>query len=460
VGLELGVLLIWFLTLMFLSLRRSPAAFSEEDATLICQMPLKPRLFVFRWSVMPWIKSLIPFLMLAIALGFSLAEVSFRAEGVVDPNIFSYIIKGLRAALVLIPVHLATYALTWANGLWIMGRQRRGLAWVVPVLSTLIIGTVFLSGALGAFGAPLSGALERISSLLPTVLWAGFGVGNLGNVLLTGSLVGLLAVSVMVLSASRFSASQAAQETQDQMMNRTLRRYGFADQIQERKNQKRLGVTRRTRWLPNWTGSAALIWKDILQTGRAIDATTIYTLITFLGVGLGLAFIPNIGGRVLLILTWALQAGKFLAKRLREDLAHWPTLRQLPIRPETWIQADLAFSTGLVLLVSLVGMGVGAALSAQSPLGEILSLPGMILSIAGISANTIFKHSRIDLLMTGQAPGITEFGVLFAAICAGIPMMIYSLLPGLVGDIAGFIASLVIASMTVNASIRAYRAIE
>jgi hypothetical protein len=105
-------------------------------------------------------------------------------------------------------------------------------------------------------------------------------------------------------------------------------------------------------------------------------------------------------------------------------------------------------------------MGVGAALSAQSPLGEILSLPGMILSIAGISANTIFKHSRIDLLMTGQAPGITEFGVLFAAICAGIPMMIYSLLPGLVGDIAGFIASLVIASMTVNASIRAYRAIE
>ena len=460
VGLELGILLIWFLTLIGLSLKRSPVAFTEEDATLVCQMPLNPRALVFRWSVMPWVKSLIPFLMLAIALGFSMAEVSFRAEGVMDPNIFSYIIKGLRAALVLIPVHLTAFALNWANGLWFMSRQRRGLAWVLPILSIMVIGTFLLSGVLVSFGAPLSAALGKVSSLLPNVLWAGFGVGNLGDILLTGSLVGLIAVAVMVFSASRFSASQAAQETKEQMVNRTLRRYGFSDQVRERKNQKRLGIAQRTRWLPNWTGPAALIWKDILQTRRAVGASTLYTLFTFLGVGLGLAFIQGFGGRVLLILTWALQAGKFLTRRLREDLAHWPTLRQLSIRPEEWIQADLAFSAGLVLLVSLVGMVGGAVLSAQSPLGEILSLPGMILSIAGISAMTIFKHSRIDLLMTGQAPGITEFGVLLAAVCAGLPMMVYSFLPGLVGDLLGFIISLVVASMTINASIRAYRTIE
>ncbi|MBG0787859.1 MAG: hypothetical protein H0S79_22450, partial [Anaerolineaceae bacterium] len=101
VGLTLIVLLVWFFTMLYLALRRSPAAFSEEDAYMVCQMPLGPRKLVLRWSLLPWIKSLIPFLILAMALGFSLAEVSLKATGVVDPSIFEYVVEGVRAALVL-----------------------------------------------------------------------------------------------------------------------------------------------------------------------------------------------------------------------------------------------------------------------------------------------------------------------------------------------------------------------
>ena len=460
VGLELGVLLIWFLTFMIQSLRRSPVAFSEEDATLVCQMPLKPRTLVLRWSAMPWVKSLIPFLLLAIALGFSLAEVSFRMEGVLEPDFFNYVIRGLRAAVVIIPVHLAVFALTWANGVWLMGHQRRGLAWVFPILNTVWAGMLLLLGILTSFGVILPGFLDPISRLLPNVLWAGFGIGNLGSVLLVSSLVGLLTVLCMVLSAARFSASRAAQETQDQMTNRDLRRYGFSDQVRERKNQKRLGTSRRARWQPGWTGAAAFIWKDMLETSRSINTSYLYNLLTFLGVGLGLVFIPNLAGRIILILTWALQASKFLTGRLREDLANWVTLRQLPLEPETIILTDIALASGLMVLVGLMGMLGGGALSGEFPLGEILSLPGMIASVVGVSAWTIFKHSKVDLLLVGRAPGTTEFSVLIAALCAGIPVVINSLLPGLMGDIFGLLASIFIGRSALMAAVKAFQTIE
>lgn len=460
VGLELMVLLIWFLTMLFLSLRRSPVAFSEEDAYMVCQMPLRPRKLVLRWFLLPWIKSLIPFLILAMALGFSLAEVSLQSAGVVDPSIFTYIIEGVRAALALIPLHLAGFGLIWANGIWFMNHQRRKAAWIFPPLTVVLVGALFVSAILASFGVALPGALSLIGSVLPAVLLAGFSVGSLGSSLVFSGIIALFLLVLMVLSAGKFSASQAAQETQTQVSNRDLRRYGFSSQVKSRKVQKRLGISQRARWQPGWTGAAALIWKDILEIRRSIDISYGYKLLTFVGVGLGLVFIPSLGGRIIMILTWAMQATKFLTGRLREDLAHWAISHQHPLKPLGWIMSDMFVSALVMLLTILVGMLGGSALSGQSPLAAIVSLPGMIIGIAGVSAWTIFRHSHVDLLMTGQAPGINEFGVLFAALAAGIPVVIYSAVAGWSGGVFGLIASLFIAAIAMVAFQRAYKAIE
>ena len=241
IGLELIVLLIWFLTVLFLSLRRSPVAFSEEDAVLVCQMPFGPRSLVFRWSLMPWVKSVIPFLILAMVLGFSLAEIDLSQQGVTDPNIFAYIIRGVRAALSLLPVQMTAFMLIWANGVWIMSRQRKFLAWFVPILTFGLGGLLFGTGISAAFGVALPVWLAPFSQFLPGLLGAGLTQGMLGTALSVSGLSALVSILALVFSAGKFSPSQAAQETQTQVTNRNLRRYGFSDRVQNRKAQKRLG---------------------------------------------------------------------------------------------------------------------------------------------------------------------------------------------------------------------------
>ncbi|MBG0787860.1 MAG: hypothetical protein H0S79_22455, partial [Anaerolineaceae bacterium] len=278
--------------------------------------------------------------------------------------------------------------------------------------------------------------------------------------MIVSGIIALVIIILMVLSAGRFSASQAAHETKAQVADRELRRYGFSAQVRARRVQKRLGAARRAHWQPEWTGASALIWKDVLGTWRGFDISYFYRLMTFMGVGLGLVFIPTLGGRIILILTWALQASKFLTSRLREDLTHWTITRQQPFRPMNWILADLGFSSLLILFFGLLGMLGGAALGGQLPLAELLSLPGMIFSMAGASAAVIFRHARIDLLMAGQTPGINEFGVLLVALTAGVPVVIYSIVPGWLGVLFGVMASLFIAEMAATSFRKAYMSIE
>ncbi len=84
----------------------------------------------------------------------------------------------------------------------------------------------------------------------------------------------------------------------------------------------------------------------------------------------------------------------------------------------------------------------------------------MIFSMAGASAAVIFRHARIDLLMEGQTPGINEFGVLLVALTAGIPVLIYSFVPGWQGVVFGVMASLFIAEIATEFFRKAYKAIE
>ena len=93
-------------------------------------------------------------------------------------------------------------------------------------------------------------------------------------------------------------------------------------------------------------------------------------------------------------------------------------------------------------------------------MGEVLALPGMIAGIAGISAYEIFKNSQVSLLVKGQAPGVSELGVIIGTVGAGIPVVIYSMLPGLAGAIIAFLAALIIGGLALSVALKAYRMIQ
>ncbi len=459
VSLELAVLLIWFIVSFIQSLRRSPVSFSEEDAYLVCQMPLNPRKAVLRWLAMPWVKSLIPFLVFALILGFSLAETNLAPGERTGHSLLEYARVGLRALLVIVPIHLTLFTLNGSVGIWLMKHQRKMKALFLPVTSFLIITLVFLSGIIASFTGELPMPLQTLSTVMTTSLQVGFSSGDMGMPLLLGWLAAAFLIFVLVTVSTNFSLSLAAQETAMQSKIKDLQRYGFSSQANDIRTQKRLGIERKATWFPAWCGAKAMFWKDILQYFRTFDSSTAFNFVYFISIMTGLVFIPNLSGRIFLILTWTLQAGKFLTERLHQDLTHWTIIKQLPIKSQKWILYDLLFASCVLLLMSLVGLTAGSVLSHKVVLREALALPGMIATVAGISAGDIFRNSRINLLINGRAPGVSEIGVIMGTICAGIPVVIFSVVPGLAGMLIAFLASLCIGGYAISAAINAYRVI-
>ncbi len=460
VALELAVLVVWFVVSAVLSLRRSPIKFTEEDSFLICQMPVSPQWLVLRWMVLPWVKNLLPFLLFTVVLAFSVANTGLGLGDMTGQMFFDYFRVGIRSMLVIVPIHLALYTFNWALGTWAMKTGRKTATLLLSSLFLLIIAAAMIAGIAGLLGFEFTGFLSTVTMAVPEMLSAGLSTGPL-----TGPLIGAWAVvagalGVLFFAAHKFSPGSAAEETKSELLIRNLRRYGFGDQAREKKLEKRLGLSRRWAWQPAWGGAGALVWKDIVQTGRRINLGTIFTLLTFFSTAVGLVFLPSLGGRMLLILTWTLQASKFLSTRFRQDLAHWVILRQLPIKHQDVVLADGGLSGVVILLASLAGVMTGAVLSGNSLWNALLALPGMIAAVAGVSFSVISRNARIDLLMTGQAPGVSEFGVLGAAICAAIPVVLYTSLPGAVGTVMGCLSSLVIGYLALKAAAGAYRTIE
>jgi hypothetical protein len=460
VALVLVVLLVWFVISMIQSLKRSPVEFSGEDAYLVCQMPLNPQKLVLRWMAMPWFKSLVLFLLLAIVLGFSLARTGLAESGMTGQDLGGYFRLGFRAVLVIVPLHLALYALNWALGVWYMGRQRK-IGALLPILALcLVILAVIVFGVANAFNAELPGVFQSLGFLMSNGLRIGLCEGSLGGVLAYSWGATLVSLAALYLAARSFSPSHAARETRARVLLRNLRRYGLGERAQEKKVQQRLGLDRRAAWLPAWPGEIALVWKDILQSWRTITLGKFFILFGFFVTAVGLAFLPALSGRMFLILTWTLQASSFLTGRLRQDLAHWAILRQLPVRHQRWIVADIALSGGLLLLASLAGLAVGGAAVGQFPLAEALMLPGMVAAVAGVSAFVVFRNAKVDLLLSGQVPSVNEFGVLGGAVAAAVPIVIKGTMAGPVGSLVAVLASLLVGFYTINMAINGYRTIE
>ncbi|MCE5208352.1 MAG: hypothetical protein LLG42_08580, partial [Chloroflexi bacterium] len=172
--LEVLLMGVWSVFTFWQSLRRSPVVFSEQDAMLICQMPVNRRHVTIRWFLMPWLKSAVLFWLVAITLGFSVAEITL--PGVMDASrILEYAAYGIRACIAITPIHLALFSLQWVMGIVRLQKnlERNGLAWLV-IPATIVVFSFLLVSTLD-LNIPFLVPWNAIAKVFLIPLQAGFG---------------------------------------------------------------------------------------------------------------------------------------------------------------------------------------------------------------------------------------------------------------------------------------------
>lgn len=433
------ILAIWNLVRLYSALKRSPVEFSDEDSYLLCQTPVSRRALVLRWFWMPWFKSAFPFWMLAMLLGYSLGDIAF-SDTIITSHFIEYLGYGLRAWLILAPVHLALFALQWAIG---VARVRPDARVGYSTAQALISGIA-----------------------LPVVLWLAlpwFEKAGLGIIVAAGIGAAILSLAALAVSAKRFNLARAAQETRTHVLLNDALRYGPSDYAENLRAQQRLREEKAPSRLPGRPGSAALIWKDLLQAARSLHLSTLQRWFSLASAAFGIFVLPG-STSLLLLFIWVIQVGKIAITRLRSDLSCWPIFHQLPISGRRAIVLDMASALVGIIIVSLLAgaggwalrnalmsMGAGSLLMTQgselagalSP-GIFLLIPGAAAAAAGMAALDVVRHAQSNLLLIGQAPDVDFIGVISGLVAAGLPGFVVAIQPGLAGLSLGFGLSLLL----------------
>ena len=433
------VLVIWNLVRLYNALRRSPVEFSEEDSYLLCQTPVSRRAVVLRWLWMPWLKSAFPFWILALILGFSLGDIAF-SETVITSHFIEYLGYGLRAWLMLAPVHLALFALQWAIGAARMHPDVRVGYLAVP-----------------AFGSGLA---------LPAALWLAlpwFEKAGFGIIVAADIGAAILCLVALAVSAKRFNLAWAAQETRTHVLLNDALRYGPTGYAENLRAQQRLHKEKTPSRLPGRPGPAALIWKDLLQAARGLQLSKLQRWFSLASAAFGIFVLPG-STSLLLLFIWVVQVGKIAITRLRSDLSCWPIFHQLPISSRRAIILDMASAlVGIVVVSLMAGMGgwalrnalmnmdagsllmtQGSELAGALSSGTFLLIPGAAAAAAGMAALDVVRHAQSNLLLIGQTPDVDFIGVISGLVAAGLPGFVVAIRPGPVGLSLGFGLSLLI----------------
>lgn len=429
VAIEIVIVGIWNTISLRQSLKRSPVVFSEQDATLICQMPVNPRRVILRWIFMPWVKSVVPLSLLASLLGFSLAEIVFPGAGV--NRLPEYAWYGFRALLAVIPIHSGLFVLQWLAGILVMQKShdRHYLTWFFVSISIFIILFSFNLAQNLVQAVQFSWNNPAILLLYPFL--SGFGQGNTWVALSISIFMAGILLGILYLASGKFNLGQAAEETSSFHTMSSARQYGFNALSQQLRKKQKLGMTRSPSRLPALEGEKALIWKDLLQSQRSFELLSLSNWVAILGLMISIAILPDLSSRAFLFTIWVITVGKVSVLRLRSDLSCWAFVRQIPFSHKEFLKYDLLSSFVLAGFLSIVGLFIGSVISGNP--FEILAfmIPGIIASVAGMSAADVIRRSRGDLLIDGLVADIGAGGIISGLLLAGLPYTIYALLQGL-----------------------------
>ena len=446
---------IWNTISLRQSLKRSPVIFSEQDATLICQMPVNPRFVTLRWLLLPWLKSVIPISLLAIMLGFSLAEIALPGSGV--SHLPEYAGYGFRALLAIVPIHLGLFVMQWVVGIYGMQKshQRRWLAGLFVILSILI--TLFLLRLSQNMENAAQIPWNNLAMLILYPLQAGFGLGDVWVTLPISISISVIVLGFLYLVSGKFLLSQAAEETHALHTLNSALQFGFTSLGQQLKTKQKLGITRSPTRLPALVGEKVLIWKDILQSQRSFEILSLTNWVTILGLMISISFLSDLSSRALLFTIWVITTGKVSVKRLRSDLSCWVLVRQFPFSHKEFIIHDLFMSFFLTWILSLAGLGIGAVLSGNPVSSLAFLIPGVTAGVAGMAASDVIRRSRSDLLVDGLVPEIGAGGIILGLLFTGIPLSVHALFSGILWFSLSFLLSILLGIGAFYIASTAYR---
>lgn len=445
---EILLLGIWSLYSTWRAVRRCPVLFSEEDGLLLSQTPIPRSNIILRWLLMPWLKSAIPFWIVAVTLGFSVAEVTM--PGAMGANrIIEYLGFGVRSWLAIIPLHLILYGYHWSLGVVRLSSRKKQQHWIWVMLVFLLL--VWFVLAQSAFmHHPIFSSI-----LIPFSM----GFDNAFQWLwwIAGWMVAW-AVLVFLYRASRnFSLSRAVQQTSKELLINTALQYGITQIAAQEKTQRRLGVERRPSRIPAVDGPGILLWKDLLQSHRTFRLTSVFNWLQIFVLLFIIPVLPDLGSRGLVIMWWIIQLARISIQRLRSDLAVWPVIRQLPISTKKFLLYDFGLCYFLEMLISLAGFFLGGAMfGAQMP-GFALLIPGMIAAIFSAAAFDVIRRSNSGLLLNGSVPELSAGGILLGILVAGIPLVLLVAITSGLGMVLAFTLSLGLAYLAFELAAYAFR---
>lgn len=436
VMIEWAVLAGWNLFGLFQSSRRSPIVFSETDRALVCQTPVSRRALVMRWLWMPWLKSALPFWLMALVLGFSAAELHFDAADASNA-FFSYVGFGIKALLQILPIHLAIYAFQWSVGVLRLRKndQKNWIIFPAIALGLIPLGILISHNTLDS----LYGSTPLNLFMNPDYI-----SGTASSSLLIGIFSALLMLVLLFSVSHHFNLNRAAQETSELELLTTAAKYGFTDLVEQRRLQNRLSNKRKLVLPAKHKGSAALTWKNRIQALRGWNWKQLLPLMTVFSISLGLPIVPGLVSKLLALFFLVMQIGPIMTRQLRSDLACWPILQQLPIRKSQILIRDLVSSLPLLLAISLLGLAFSALISRTFSLNFLFILPGLLATIGCTAAIDMFRKSKSDLLMNGNVPSVGTQGVILGVIGTVIPVWLASTFTGLVGIVLSTLISLAI----------------
>jgi hypothetical protein len=184
--------------------RRSPFIFSEEDAALICQTPVDRRQVALAWLFGDWIPAGLPYWAGAITLSFTCQQMA-APTGMIWADLPIYLLTGLRAASIVLPLHLAVMTSTYGFGaLRLRGEKDLTYLRIVPIGigACLLLLAKFVPASLDILLWPVQYPLE--AGFGTTIWMAGF---------VLAVFLATLSLLVLYLVSLKLNLSRASQES-------------------------------------------------------------------------------------------------------------------------------------------------------------------------------------------------------------------------------------------------------
>jgi hypothetical protein len=423
----------WWLWGLAGAVRRCPMRFSAEDAALVCSTPASRPAVVFCWLLAQWFTTGVPFWGMAVAFGFSFAEIAVGPDKF-WPNLPLYLSRGGQFLIPLFLLHFGLLAMIWAVGAYRLrgSRESRGL-FLLPLAVALTAAALLLLP--GAVNTPL--AYLALPVTLPVLSGCGLAAPLVGIFTALGwSLAG---AAGLYYTSRHLNLSRAAQESQSPSLGLSATVTGSRRQANSIRLKARLQSSPSSP-LPGRPGELALLWKQVLRLLRASGPSDLFHWVFLFALTAGVALAPDWGSRGMALLFWVVQVLARTSENLRADLEMWFLFQPLPFRSGRRILMEILPPVALATLVGWAALDASGALTGAGIPGTLyMLLPLVVLSTAYAAVFDVLRQTRAADLLAGSIPEPGMVGVLLAGVIIAFAFLALNLFSsGVVGVIAAF----------------------